>query len=76
MKIRLKFDREFHLIDPNFIKKKSRYILQSILASVALFIVLIIGDNFAKGAIIAGIAGTTALISFAPILMQQILEGW
>ena len=66
MKIRLKFDREFHLIDPNFIKKKSRYILQSILASVALFIVLIIGDNFAKGAIIAGIAGTTALISFAP----------
>ena len=66
MKIRLKLDREFHLIDPIFFKKKFRYISQSILASIALFTVLIIGDNFAQGAIIAGIAGTTALISFAP----------
>ena len=66
MKIRLKLDKEFHLIDPVFFKKRSRYFFQSILASTALLIVLIIGDNFAKGAIIAGIAGTTALISFAP----------
>ena len=66
MKIRLKFDREFHLIDPIFFKKKFRYIFQSFLASIALMLVLIIGDNIAQGAIIAGIAGTTALISFAP----------
>jgi CBS-domain-containing membrane protein len=66
MKIRLKLDKEFHLIDPVFFKKRSRYFFQSILASTALLIVLIIGDNFAQGAIIAGIAGTTALISFAP----------
>ena len=66
MKIRLKFDREFHLIDPIFFKKKFRYIFQSFLASIALLLVLIIGDNIAQGAIIAGIAGTTALISFAP----------
>tara|TARA_S200000501_G_scaffold156844_1_gene148024 strand:- start:228 stop:758 length:531 start_codon:yes stop_codon:yes gene_type:complete len=66
MKIRLKFDKEFHLIDPVFFKKRSRYVFQSFLASTALLLVLIIGDNFAQGAIIAGIAGTTALISFAP----------
>ncbi len=66
MKIRLKFDREFHLFDPIFFKKKFRYIFQSFLASIALLLVLIIGDNIAQGAIIAGIAGTTALISFAP----------
>ena len=66
MKIRLKFDREFHLIDPVFFKKKFRYIFQSFLASIALMLVLIIGENIAQGAIIAGIAGTTALISFAP----------
>ena len=29
-------------------------------------VVLLIGDNIAQGAIIAGIAGTAALISFAP----------
>jgi len=66
MKIRLKLDKEFHLIDPVFFKKKSRYFFQSIIASTALLLVLIIGDNFAQGAIIAGIAGTAALISFAP----------
>ena len=66
MKIRLKLDKEFHLIDPVFFKKRSRYFFQSLLASIALLLVLIIGDNFAQGAIIAGIAGTTALISFAP----------
>ena len=66
MKIRLKFDKEFHLFDPVFLNKKLRYFFQSLLASIALFIVLIIGDRFAQGAIIAGIAGTTALISFAP----------
>ena len=64
MKIRLKFDREFHLIDPIFFKKKFRYIFQSFIASIALMVVLIVGDNIAQGAIIAGIAGTTALISF------------
>tara|TARA_B100000674_G_scaffold145418_1_gene114894 strand:+ start:694 stop:1224 length:531 start_codon:yes stop_codon:yes gene_type:complete len=66
MKIRLKLDKEFHLIDPIFFKKKFRYIFQSFLASIALMVVLIIGDNIAQGAIIAGIAGTAALISFAP----------
>tara|TARA_B100000941_G_scaffold233485_1_gene176029 strand:- start:462 stop:992 length:531 start_codon:yes stop_codon:yes gene_type:complete len=66
MKIRLKFDREFHLFDPIFFKKKFRYIFQSFLASIALMLVLVVGDNIAQGAIIAGIAGTTALISFAP----------
>lgn len=66
MKIRLKLDREFHLIDPVFFKKKFRYIFQSFLASIALMVVLIVGDNIAQGAIIAGIAGTAALISFAP----------
>tara|TARA_Y100001954_G_scaffold98622_1_gene107416 strand:- start:3134 stop:3664 length:531 start_codon:yes stop_codon:yes gene_type:complete len=66
MKIRLKLDKEFHLIDPIFFKKKFRYILQSFLASIALMVVLLIGDNIAQGAIIAGIAGTAALISFAP----------
>ena len=66
MKIRLKFDKEFHLIDPIFFKKRSRYFFQSVIASIALFLVLIVGENIARGAIIAGIAGTTALISFAP----------
>ena len=66
MKIRLKLDKEFHLIDPIFFKKKFRYIFQSFLASIALMVVLIVGDNIAQGAIIAGIAGTAALISFAP----------
>tara|TARA_Y100001958_G_scaffold14205_1_gene8695 strand:- start:2690 stop:3220 length:531 start_codon:yes stop_codon:yes gene_type:complete len=66
MKIRLKLDKEFHLIDPIFFKKKFRYIFQSFLASIALMVVLLIGDNIAQGAIIAGIAGTAALISFAP----------
>ena len=66
MKIRLKLDKEFHLIDPIFFKKRSRYFFQSVIASIALFLVLIVGDNIARGAIIAGIAGTTALISFAP----------
>ena len=66
MKIRLKLDKEFHLIDPVFFKKRSRYFFQSVIASIALFLVLIVGDNIARGAIIAGIAGTAALISFAP----------
>ena len=66
MKIRLKLDKEFHLIDPIFFKKRSRYFFQSVIASIALFLVLIVGDNIARGAIIAGIAGTAALISFAP----------
>ena len=40
--------------------------VQSFLATIALFIVLFVGENISHGAIIAGIAGTTALIFFAP----------
>jgi len=66
MKIRLKFDQEYHLIDPKFYNKKGRYLFQSLLAASALFIILLVGVEIADGAIIAGIAGSTALIFFAP----------
>jgi CBS-domain-containing membrane protein len=66
MKIRLKVDHEYNLIDPKFYKKKGRYLFQSLLAAFALFIILIVGVEIADGAIIAGIAGSTALIFFAP----------
>lgn len=66
MKIRLKLDQEYHLIDPKFYNKKGRYLFQSLLAALALFIILLVGSEIADGAIIAGIAGSTALIFFAP----------
>lgn len=40
--------------------------MQSFLAGIALFVILFVGENISPGAIIAGIAGTTALIFFAP----------
>ena len=58
--------KDLHLIDPNFKNKRSRYIMQSFLAGIALFVILFVGENISPGAIIAGIAGTTALIFFAP----------
>ena len=66
MKIRLKLDREFHLIDPGFKSKRKRYLLQSLFASIALFFILLFEGSITDGAIIAGIAGTAALIFFAP----------
>jgi len=66
MKIRLKFDKEFHLIDPGFKSKRKRYLFQSFFASVALFFILLFEGSITDGAIIAGIAGTAALIFFAP----------
>ncbi|MBH59758.1 MAG: hypothetical protein CL907_06310 [Dehalococcoidia bacterium] len=66
MKIRLKFDREFHLVDPGFKSKRKRYFLQSFFASVALFFILLFEGSITDGAIIAGIAGSAALIFFAP----------
>ena len=66
MKIRLKFDKEFHLIDPGFKLKRKRYLLQSFFASIALFFILLFEGSITDGAIIAGIAGTAALIFFAP----------
>ena len=66
MKIRLKLDKELHLIDPKFNNKKGRYLFQSLLAAFALFMILLVGVEIADGAIIAGIAGSTALIFFAP----------
>ena len=66
MKIRLKFDKEFHLIDPGFKFKRKRYFLQSFFASVALFFILLFEGSITDGAIIAGIAGSAALIFFAP----------
>ena len=66
MKIRLKFDQEYHLIDPKFYNKKGRYLFQSLLAALTLFLILLVGVEIADGAIIAGIAGSTALIFFAP----------
>ena len=66
MKIRLKLDREFHLIDPGFKSKRKRYLLQSFFASIALFFILLFEGSITDGAIIAGIAGTAALIFFAP----------
>ena len=35
MKIRLKLDQEYHLIDPKFYNKKGRYLFQSLLAALA-----------------------------------------
>ena len=49
MKIRLKLDREFHLIDPGFKSKRKRYLLQSFFASIALFFILLfeeVGELF------------------------------
>jgi CBS-domain-containing membrane protein len=66
MKIRLKLDKEFHLIDPGFKLKRKRYFLQSFFASIALFFILLFEGSITDGAIIAGIAGTAALIFFAP----------
>ena len=66
MKIRLKFDKRFHLIDPGFKLKRIRYLLQSFFASIALFFILLFEGSITDGAIIAGIAGTAALIFFAP----------
>ena len=67
MKIRLKFNQKFYLIDPGFFQKKMRYVFQSLLAVLSLFLVLIVGGTIAHGAVIAGIASTTALIFFAPL---------
>ena len=67
MKIRLKSDQKFYLIDPEFFQKKIRYVFQSLLAVLSLFLVLLVGGTIAHGAVIAGIASTTALIFFAPL---------
>jgi len=60
------FLKNWHILDKRFSEKKFNYLFQSVLTSIALFLILFFEDRFASGAILAGIGSTIALIFLVP----------
>jgi|ETN02SMinimDraft_4_1059925.scaffolds.fasta_scaffold31636_2 CBS-domain-containing membrane protein len=60
------FLKNWHILDKRFSEKKFNYLFQSVLTSIALFLIFFFEDRFASGAILAGIGSTIALIFLVP----------
>ncbi len=59
-------NRLFRWIDPHFTHRWKRYLVQSTIAAVLLWVILLAQDIISNGAIVAAIASSVAIVFFVP----------